>query len=677
VVDKPFSAYRGDGPYVFVCYAHEDTQQVYREIAWLNDYGVNVWYDEGISPGHEWTDELATAIQGCTKVLYFVTPNSVLSEHCRRELNFAQEEGREVVAIHLQATEVPAGLRLSLNNRQAIHKYESSEDEYHQRLIRVTYAGASLSPQPRVPPEKGARRLGLVPASIAIALGVIVVGVWWSYSSRQAPTEVTQPAVADSEKVEPSALLPRSIAVLPFENLSLDPENAYFAAGIHEEILNQLAKVKQLSVIARTTMLRYADTDKTVPEIGAELNVATVMEGSVRYAGNRVRITAQLIDASSGAHLWSEAYEEDLQDIFGIQLAIATRIARTLEAELSTGEQTRIATPSTRNPVAYAHYLRAVSSWGNFAPTEPMHEAIDAAIALDPQFAGALAFKAFLYAVEAIAGRAFVGADFGAEDQRRLASLARDYALRALAIDDAQPRAYWALGWVQIINREWETSRRTMERAYELDPNDYIVLNGAAWTGSGFGDCDAGTQRMARSVALNPGDIANQANFVQFLVMCGRWEEAKRQGDVLTALIPDAAGPYAMLAQIASFMGDTEGVRTYAAMAEARADRPDLGLAMSYRRIGDDANARRIVDALNASGESRNFDSLERVAMHSVVNEYDTALDYLEHALEEGYPWSAARNLRYWSGHPQFDPLRPYPRFQELVRKAGLTPAQK
>jgi hypothetical protein len=88
-VEKPFSAYRGDGPYVFVCYAHEDSEAVFREIAWLNDYGVNVWYDEGISPGHEWSDELARAIQGCTKVFYFVTPNSVASEHCRRELNFA------------------------------------------------------------------------------------------------------------------------------------------------------------------------------------------------------------------------------------------------------------------------------------------------------------------------------------------------------------------------------------------------------------------------------------------------------------------------------------------------------------------------------------------------------------------------------------------------------------
>ena len=175
-----------------------------------------------------------------------------------------------------------------------------------------------------------------------------------------------------------------SIAVLPFVNLSPDPDNAYFAAGIHEEILNQLSKIEDLSVIARTTMLRYADSEKSVPEIGAELKVNTVMEGSVRYAGNRVRITTQLIDAVSGAHLWSEAYEEDLEDIFGIQLAIATRIAGTLEAEFSPAEQARVANRTTDSPEAYAHYLEARTLFVNFRPTEPVHEALDAAIAIDP-----------------------------------------------------------------------------------------------------------------------------------------------------------------------------------------------------------------------------------------------------------------------------------------------------
>lgn|GEM_PF-1283585 len=676
-MEKPFSAYQGGDRYVFVCYAHGDADSVYPEIAWLNDYGVNVWYDEGISPGHEWREELATAIQGCERVLFFVSPNSVDSEHCRRELNFAQEENRQVVAIHLEPTEVPAGLRLGLNNRQAIFKHELSDEEYRKRLIRAANAGAMPASEATLPPPTSSSRRGLVPAAVVLAVGIVAAAIWWS--SAQEPSPVDAETVAELEPDEPTSreVLHNSIAVLPFDNLSLDPENGFFAAGIHEEVLNQLTKIKDLSVIARTTMLRYAETDKTVPEIGVELNVGAVMEGSVRYAGDRVRITAQLIDAASGAHLWSEAYEENLEDIFGIQLAIATKIAKTLEAEFTPSEQTRIATRLTDNPVAYAHYLRAVSSWGNYAPTGPMHEAIDAAIALDPQFGSAFAFKAFLHAIEAIAGPAFAGPDFDVNDQRRFASLARDYALRALAIDSAQARAHWSLGWTHTLNREWEASQQSFERAYELDPNDYIVLNGAAWASLNRGDIDIGIQRMARSVALNPGDFANQGNYLGFLVWCERWEDAKRQAGIMTTLAPAASVPFDILAEVASFLGDSEGVRTNAAMAEERSDLPSPGLANAYRRIGDEANARRIfdasnVDASNVPDNPKTYNSLTKTVMYMAIEEHEVALEHLEHAVDDGFLWAVARDLHYLSHHPRFDPLRPYPKFQELVRKAGL-----
>lgn len=134
-VEKPFSAYQGTEPYVFVCYAHEDSDDVYPELAWLQDKGVNVWYDEGISPGLEWSQALANAIQGCARFLYFVSPVSVFSENCRRELNFAQEEGHDVVAIHLSPTQVPAGLRLNLNNRQAVMRHQLTEDVYRNELL--------------------------------------------------------------------------------------------------------------------------------------------------------------------------------------------------------------------------------------------------------------------------------------------------------------------------------------------------------------------------------------------------------------------------------------------------------------------------------------------------------------------------------------------------------------
>jgi pimeloyl-ACP methyl ester carboxylesterase len=158
-VEKPFAAYKGDLPYIFVCYAHEDSDAVFPEISWLHDQGVKIWYDEGISPGLEWTEALANAIQGSSKVLFFVTPHSVTSEHCRRELNFAQEEGHDVVAVHLADTEIPPGLRLSLNNRQAILRRELSDDRYRQELMQVAQTAVAdpvePDPQPNAAKSSG------------------------------------------------------------------------------------------------------------------------------------------------------------------------------------------------------------------------------------------------------------------------------------------------------------------------------------------------------------------------------------------------------------------------------------------------------------------------------------------------------------------------------------------
>ncbi len=137
-------------------------------------------------------------------------------------------------------------------------------------------------------------------------------------------------------------ILPNSVAVLPFENMSVDPEEAFYASGIHEEILNQLVKLSALNVIARTSMQQYANTEKSIPEIARELNVETVMEGSVRYAGGQIRITAQLNDGITGAHLWSETYTRDFDDIFAIESDVAMNVANALEAEFSLEEQASI-----------------------------------------------------------------------------------------------------------------------------------------------------------------------------------------------------------------------------------------------------------------------------------------------------------------------------------------------
>ena len=189
--------------------------------------------------------------------------------------------------------------------------------------------------------------------ALVLALGFVV----YNYVLRDGADESPEVAVVEPEQ----AVLPNSVAVLPFENLSLDPEDAFFAIGIHDTILNELAKISALNVIARTSMERYANSDQTIQEIAEELNVETVMEGSVQYAEGRVLITAQLIDPRTNTHLWSDSYNREFSDIFAIQADIAMNIANALEAEFSLEEQASIEETPTDSPEAYVLYLRATT----------------------------------------------------------------------------------------------------------------------------------------------------------------------------------------------------------------------------------------------------------------------------------------------------------------------------
>jgi TolB-like protein len=218
----------------------------------------------------------------------------------------------------------------------------------------LTPAGVVRTPPSDAMPEDGAP-LGMPQQSVPTAEQA-------TPSAEQAPPRSQAALSPPNESIEPRPeFLRNSVAVLPLENLSPNPDDGYFAAGIHEEILNCLTKIKDLSVIARTSVKKYRDTDKSIAEIAAELGVGTVMEGSVRYAGDRVRVTAQLIDAATQDHLWSEVYERDLADVFAIQADIAAKIAAALEAEFSVAEREGIEKLPTSSPTAYALYLRALA----------------------------------------------------------------------------------------------------------------------------------------------------------------------------------------------------------------------------------------------------------------------------------------------------------------------------
>ena len=457
-MEKPFTAYQGDEPYIFVSYAHEDAERVYPELEWLRRQGFNVWYDEGISPGEVWREGLARAIKDASLFLFYVTPNSVASQHCLREVNFRQEDDRAFLAVHLEATQLPDGLRLSISDRQAILAHELSRTDFQDKLRQTL---ASFIPiEPQSPPAEGilpdipkTARHSLLGYAL-IALSVLVVGVLFLAWPRTPPRE--GPQVEQDVSAETPAA--KSIAVLAFDNMSDDPQMNYLGDGIAEELMNALYQ-GGLRVASRTDAFSFKGANVRTKDIGGELGVETVLEGSVRRSGDQLRITAQLINVADGFHLWSAVYERPMGDLFDIQDAIVRDVSRELLGTLGVAPSTADLA-GTRNMRAYEMFM--LGRYENQSDTpEAIERAIghyEEAIRLDPDFRQPYASLARAYSRQTI----FTGER--TEAQRRIAQIQREFERREATWRD-EPE--WSRSLYEISVVTWDPDG--MERALAAD----------------------------------------------------------------------------------------------------------------------------------------------------------------------------------------------------------------
>jgi class 3 adenylate cyclase/TolB-like protein len=368
---------------------------------------------------------------------------------------------------------VAESVRAALGNRlplefedlgeQSLKNIDRPVRAYRLRFVEGAQRESHAS-QGRAAHRAGPKR-GLVAACVAIAalaIGVVAYISGGSDGVRPEGPSSADAAVSASGSAEPAAAsgrLPNSVAVLPFDSLSADPNDAYITAGIHEEILNQLVRLGSLNAISRTTMMRYAETTKSIPEIARELNVESVIEGSVRRDGDRVLVTVQLIDPQTDLHLWSESYPRELTDVFAIQADIATNVARALEVELSASEQDRLAREApTDSQEAYELYLAALGMLGGGQNSLAILERLDRAIELDPEFIDAWVLKVNAHAI--LAGQV---ADAEAQNAAAFAA-----ASRAIELDSRSGRGHAAIARVLYTQGEWSRAREEFDRARAL-----------------------------------------------------------------------------------------------------------------------------------------------------------------------------------------------------------------
>ncbi len=503
---------------------------------------------------------------------------------------------------------------------------------------------------------------------IGISLLVLAIGLF--AFDRFVPRRVEPPAASREAQtpVAPSASTPpaasaaaasdNSIAVLPFVNMSSDKEQEYFSDGITEELLNLLAKIPQLQVTARTSSFAFKGEKIGIAEVARQLHVAHVLEGSVRKSGNSVRITAQLINAATDTHLWSETYDRKLDDIFAVQDEIAADVVKQLKVTLLG------AAPKARttDPEAYALYLQAVQlGWQGTAEAFKQSDALYRRVLLiDPRYAPAWA---------GLAENLYREADLGLLSNKEGYSQGREAAMKAVAIDADYAPAHARLGYIAMLgDNDLAGGAGHFERALALDPTDSEVLRLSAVLLRTLGRLDEAVALDGALVRRDPVNVAAFLSLGNCQRMAGRLDAAIASMQTGLSLAPGRGEVHADLGTALLLKGDAPGAL---AQIEQETSGPwkMFGLPMAYHALGRKADSDAALTALIAKYEK---DGPYNIAyVYAYLGEADKAFEWLDKAIEYGDPGLGdivPENL--------FDNIHKDPRWLPFLRKIGKAPEQ-
>jgi TolB-like protein/Flp pilus assembly protein TadD len=509
--------------------------------------------------------------------------------------------------------------------------------------------------------ERGAQRVTRAEFAVVTTLFLIGGGLFWHYhrTSATADTQVTAQSAPSS--VTTAAALPqdRSIAVLPFVNMSADPEQAYFADGISEELLNLLAKVPELRVIARTSSFAFKGKDVGIAEIAQKLGVAHVLEGSVRRSGDTLRITAQLIRTSDSSHLWSETYDRQLTDVFKVQDEIANAVVSELKVKLL-GAAPTTAPADTR---AYLLVLEAKGLADRGTPPDRVKAValLKEALAITAGEARAWAGLGRIYFVQAVNG-----------EIERLdgARLAREAVDRALTLDPHSANALALRGRIASdFDLDLPTAARYFQQALDADGGNLAAINNAATLLEYIGRIDEAVALYEYRMSRDPMNAAAVMNLAGAYSRARRWDDAIAAYQVLLGLSPHYTAARATLGEVLlTGKGDAAGAL---AACKADADTPwrTACLVTALDALGRTQESRSALKSL--IDEHLEDQPLLVAATHASLGDADAAFAALGRAALIRDPSLASVLL-----NPSFDRIRGDPRWQPFLRRIGLAPEQ-
>lgn len=656
----------GDPRAVFLSYASMDADVAGSICQFLESHGVSCWMaPRDVAPGALYADAIIRGINNAKAVVLVLSGSAVGSAHVGKEIERASSKKKRIIAFRVDAAALNPALEYFLSESQWIDVPALGMPAALAKLAEAVTLGSGLA---RAADSVAAgklvlgaggrdRRVAVGAAAILVGVGLAVAvgGHFWRSSHRAAAPPV---AAGEGAKSSPSATTSdKSIAVLPFADMSEKHDQEYFADGMAEAIIDLLARIPGLKVIGRTSSFQFEGRNEDLRTIGAKLNAAHVLEGSVRKMGDQIRITAQLINAQLGTHEWSETYDQHVDDVFRLQDAIAAAVAREMQLTVSTGRLDSRAT--SKSVDAYDLTLRARHSADRW-DKDGLDEAIsllNQALVLDPTFADAAAELAFTYQKQGLAG--FILPTPAAEN-------ARGAAKRAMSSDAKNTLAHFVLGSIDLVyDWDWAAADREFSYVETLAPGNADALNGKALLALTLGHGEEALVLVKAALVRDPLNPWTLYTLSTVHIELGHLPEAEAAACRVLEIRPSFPYAHWAIAVVSLLRGDREGALSEM-LREPTHDGKQAGLAMIYHALGRKADS----DAALASliNERAEFSVSTGIAeVYAYRGQYDEAMNWLERAYDQkdsGLMYVKVNNARFMPANNA--------RFKAFLKKMNL-----
>jgi TolB-like protein/Tfp pilus assembly protein PilF len=670
---------------VFLSYASQDAAAARRICDAFRVAGIEVWFDQSeLRGGDAWDQQIRHQIRECALFIPVISAHTQarLEGYFRREWRLAVDRTHDMADgkpflvpvviddIDDKDAHVPEAFRAVQWTRLPAGEATTA---FVQRVSRLLERGALMSaaPMPSGPSSRAGgehEQAAAAPApfrrsrlALLMSAVVVIAGGYFAFdrfmSSRRA-VEATVPAPS----AQPADT--NSVAVLPFADLSPGKDQEYLSDGFAEEIMSALAEVGGLRVAARTSAFSFKGKSVPIDEIGARLRVAHIIEGSVRQAGDRLRITVQLIDVSNGFEVWSTSYDRELRDIFAVQEEISRSIIEHLHVRLTSEEQTAFARPDGADREAYDLYLRGRYAWAARSPAglQRAVEYFERAIEKDPKFA-----RAYVGLADALIVLPLYTDARPADVQPR----AKAAALKSVSLDPSLAEAQASLGYILMsAERDWAGAGRALQAALRLNPN-YATAN--HWYGdylAAQGRVDESVAYYERAARLDPLSATVGFSLGWLYMAQRRFDAAVTQLEKASELDPSLIDARLHLARTRLFQGQKAAAIVDLENIVGLSGRRAMHLAFlghAYAVSGRRADALRILEELNVRGREMYVSPLSFAIIYVGLGQFEDAFHWLELAREAADPWLTENNFDLI-----FDPVRGDPRWRKLRREMGF-----